>query len=467
MALQRKLVKMTLILALCSSAACAETITFSLSGTMADGGVLSGTMAVDNVAGMVTAANFTVGAPDSDTFTVVGVEGVNSLGVWAIEVTTVANPGSFPKFVIFLPTDTLVGYEGGPLCSNSVLCNPTTYVPSTLIPLGANGGGGTDIPLQSGSACGLAAPNIMFNGENIAGQTTSVVAGQQITLTGQVPACESAANQKWSLPAGTAVGGWVGTDELGAVTPLPTNTMSTYGPFYWTIPSSTTYDVTYQYTNTEGKVSPKATAQFQVEGPTAATVSTSVGKVAVNVDPPDLPSGTYLQLGGTSGNVGILFTASATEPPGYSDNFEWVQLITSDEWTETPFVGSVQLCIPTIEPTGATFPGLDTQYPYDLDLNQTDDNPSMPLTSLDKAMSRGFSATMYLMWNSLLSGSIPIPLGHVNWRFTAAAKDTNPTLNKWVETSGGASAGSFVKSSSYPAWTSFVPYTGGLTCADE
>ena len=100
------------------------------------------------------------------------------------------------------------------------------------------------------STCG--APTIMFNGTNVAGQTTYVVAGQEIMLTGQAPdqECVSATvSQQWSLPlengkrTKNAVGGYVvgpnastedpSTPQVGAVTPLPTDTTTTsYGPFY-------------------------------------------------------------------------------------------------------------------------------------------------------------------------------------------------------------------------------------------
>ena len=58
----------------------------------------------------------------------------------------------------------------------------------------------------------------MFNGTNVAGQTTYVVAGQEIMLTGQAPdqECVSATvSQQWSLPlengkrTKNAVGGYV------------------------------------------------------------------------------------------------------------------------------------------------------------------------------------------------------------------------------------------------------------------
>ena len=45
--------------------------TFDLSGTLSDGAVLGGAMILDEVAGTVTAASFTIGAPDSVTTSVI------------------------------------------------------------------------------------------------------------------------------------------------------------------------------------------------------------------------------------------------------------------------------------------------------------------------------------------------------------------------------------------------------------
>ena len=103
--------------------AIAGSVTFELSGTLTDGAVLGGTMTVDQVAGTVTAFNFTIGPPDSLNTSVIDydaavTEGANT--VWL--VSTGVAPGPYPALNIFLPTSTLVGYGGGSLCSVSVSC---------------------------------------------------------------------------------------------------------------------------------------------------------------------------------------------------------------------------------------------------------------------------------------------------------------------------------------------------------
>lgn len=339
--------------------------------------------------------------------------------------------------------------------------------------------------------CG--APTIMFNGANVAGQTTSVVAGQEIMLTGQAPnaACVAATvSQQWLVPmekgsaTKNAVGGYTPTTTsyaTASVTPLPTGTTATsYGPFYFTVPG--TYTMTYQYTvNINGSLgtSPLSTATFTADGPTGTSVlvcggavdetggggctaSGALGKVAI--------LGSSLYFGGTSGtNVGIAMTASATAPSG---NFTWVQLITGDVITETPTGGgAAQTCNPPEVPAAGVFPGLDTAYTYPIinpALTTVYDNPPVGLGAGYNKVSRAFSAKMNLMWTPTADAActgagctIPVPLGSVNWKVSATA-----TLNAggtWVP-SGGGSAGAFVANTAYPTWTNWVTYSGPLVC---
>jgi hypothetical protein len=328
------------------------------------------------------------------------------------------------------------------------------------------------------SECGR--PTIMFYDANIAGKTTNVSVGQEIMLSGQAPnaACVAAtASQQWSAPSSSnAVGGYTATTNPpnGATTPLPTDTTSTsYGPFYWT--TTDTYSITYQYTLTNGQASPIATAKFKVDGPKQTAVLICGGNVSTStgctsngdLGKPAITSA-GLQFGGTSTNVGIEWTASAMAPSG---SFTWVQLITGDVITETPSGGgAVQTCYPPEVPTPGVFPGLDTAYPYPI-VNASgttaNDNPSVGLPSGYDKVSRAFSATMNLMWTPTAASectgdacTIPVPLGYLNWKFNGAAKLVSGT---W-KASGAGSKNSFVASTSYPTWTSWVSYQGSLVC---
>ncbi len=298
-------------------------------------------------------------------------------------------------------------------------------------------------------------PKIMFGGNNVTGTTQSVVVGQQIALSASVslPACTSVSAQQWSTPPGTAVGGYSAAPLSGSVTALPGNTNSTY-TFYW-VYTANPLNMTYQYTMSGGGSSvssPVATATFNVGGPTAVSVGTTTGQVVIN-------SGPVLQFGGSLSNIGITFTATATPPSGYSNNFKWVQLVTNDTRVLTPANGgAVQTCVPTTQPIASTGTGLDTGYPYAV-TSSTNDNPSIALNSANKEETRTFTATMYLLWSSGLANAIPVPLGYVNWQFSGDATLTNAQTNQWSLKSGSGSSNSFTASNSYPSWNSFVSYT--------
>jgi hypothetical protein len=103
-----------------NATACADMMTFNVSGTLTDGAVLGGTITVNEVAGAVTAVSITVGAPDSLTMSVIDADRPigGPLPLWLL-VPGVAPVGTYPELGLILPTSTLVGYDGGPLCTNS------------------------------------------------------------------------------------------------------------------------------------------------------------------------------------------------------------------------------------------------------------------------------------------------------------------------------------------------------------
>ncbi len=95
--------------------------TYQLSGMMTDGAVLGGTMTVDEVAGKVTSASFTIGAPDSFTTSITRQSFALTFPAgtqyWAVY--SAVAPGPYPSLNLLFPTNTLVGYTGGSICSNS------------------------------------------------------------------------------------------------------------------------------------------------------------------------------------------------------------------------------------------------------------------------------------------------------------------------------------------------------------
>jgi hypothetical protein len=162
-------------------------------------------------------------------------------------------------------------------------------------------------------------------------------------------------------------------------------------------------------------------------------------------------TGTTLQLG--TPPRGAVFTGSVkTQPKGGS--FLWVQLIQNETAVLTPITGNVVTC--------SAGTGLDNVYPYSTG-NPTDDNPNLGLQVQYKEETDTFAAQMYLMWSSGLTGSIPVPLGSVTWKWSGDAVQ-NVTKHTWSEKTGTGtkSAGSFQPSNvsqpseGFPTWTSVV-----------
>jgi hypothetical protein len=323
------------------------------------------------------------------------------------------------------------------------------------------------------------APQVMFGGKNVIGTTSSAVVGQQIALSAStsLPTCMSLQSQQWTAPTGTAVGGYTnaaGTGKPdstgGKVQPLPNSNAASF-TFYWTA-AGNPLSVSYSYTMTNGSgsvTSSPVTANFNIAGPTNVTVFTCggtvtgpcssngpLGKVVIN-------NGPQLQFGNvtTNTNVGIQFSASATAPSGSTNTFQWVQIITADTMQLTGC--AVLNCHPQV--MGGSIPGLDTEYLYGTGVS-VNDNPSIGLSPIYTEVSRNFAATMYVMWSSGLTNSIPVPLGSVSWGFSGDATLSNVSKNQWTLKPGAAGNNSpFQSSTSYAQWTAWVPYNGKLSCS--
>lgn len=108
-----------LAIVLCTSGAYAGSVTLYLTGTFADGAALGGTITVDQTAGAVTALNVTIGAPDAGSFTV--SQGYSTGGVY-YNVGMGTTGGIYPSLSLALATTTLVGYNGGAICSTHATC---------------------------------------------------------------------------------------------------------------------------------------------------------------------------------------------------------------------------------------------------------------------------------------------------------------------------------------------------------
>jgi len=331
-----------------------------------------------------------------------------------------------------------------------------------------------------GGPCTPAAPTIVFNGQNIAGKTSFVTVGQQITLSGTAtsPECALAtASQSWSKPSENnaptmkAIGGYVASAASGSVTPLPANTGSTsYGPFYFVYPGI--YTMTYQYTLTNGTKSPVSIATFNAAGP--------IGGYLPVVPYPGLtmdflsactwpngkqePAGNWLVYGKLSGTIcnstgtpGMLFKTPVNYQNSSGGRFFFVQLISRD----------VETGAFTFQSNG----GLDDFYPYPG--MPTSDAPNVGvLNPPDNSQTMDVIANMFLMWQSSTPNSIPVPLGYQTWGVsgTATCAYSCGTAKNWIVTTSQAGPiGKFIVSNAsqtsvgnntlqygYPTWTGRV-----------
>jgi YVTN family beta-propeller protein len=268
--------------------------------------------------------------------------------------------GSFPFGVAFDGTSIWVANNG----SNTVTkLNPKTG--STLGTFPA-GNGPTQLAFDG--------TNIWVTDDvNITGQTTPVVVGQQIALTGVIPSPQNScvSSQTWPLPAGTAIANYSngagGPPDTtgGKVTNLAAGNTSNY-TFYWIAPGNS-LQVKYQYTLTNRAQSPAATAFFNVTAPTQLNVTVqpvSPVDVELEIGSPSLEPGWYAHS-----IAGINFTESETPPNGSGSNnaVEWLQLIlgeTHQLLTKTNVNGCGGGPICNCSPANWAPPELDNNYPY-------------------------------------------------------------------------------------------------------
>jgi hypothetical protein len=161
---------------------------------------------------------------------------------------------------------------------------------------------------------------ILLDGKDVTGSAQSVVVGQQIALKASLAKGVIIQSQSWSIP-GTTVGGYNASLTKGEVVPIDFSRQT--NNFYW-VDSGNSRQVTYTCTLSNGQ-SLAASAIFNVAGPSATIVQTALGKVHIYDN--------RLGLGELTDNkdVGISFSATATQPKGYSGSFQWVQIIDNTE----------------------------------------------------------------------------------------------------------------------------------------
>jgi hypothetical protein len=306
------------------------------------------------------------------------------------------------------------------------------------------------------------------------------IVGQPINLTTPaLPTGVTATSTTWTV-GGPNIGGYMVASNVSSATVTPTELKTHSLNAYW-VYQGQGIPVTYKYcVNIPGvgnQCSPKATAAFNVSGPTASIGTASLGW---SVTAPFLGchSLQFLVFGllfpnSTSCTTtpfvpGIAFSATnVSSVPEGGGQFSWVQLVRKDVLsgvepgvTVKPLIGEV---------------GLDNTYPYNWDApgaTQVGDTPAVALQNTLAVETRDFKAKMYLMWTSNVDpSSIPVPVGYVTWRIYGTAARKN---QYWGFASSGPTTATYQASTdigppSYglPTWTTLVTNTNGTTSGSE
>jgi hypothetical protein len=290
-----------------------------------------------------------------------------------------------------------------------------------------------------------ASPNITFTGQtqSLNGTTQSAVVGQQIALTASftLPPGITVQSQSWSVP-GTTVGRYTASVDSGTTSATDFTQQST--TFYW-VDAASSRTITFTLNLSDGS-QPSASVTFDVNGPVSATLTVTSGPftpaIFNSASPPKV------QVGNGTTIAGITFTAGASSGDS-GGQYSFVQIINTSAITRTDSIAG------TCHETVGT--GLDTVYPYgSVTATTTNDSPSTGFYATDEEIITTESFTMYLLWQPSVSPSIPVPIGYVNWQWSADVVQTSPSPPLWsmsTTTPPASSQSGFTASLIYPQWT--------------
>jgi hypothetical protein len=307
-------------------------------------------------------------------------------------------------------------------------------------------------------------PEILFGGADITGPAQSAVVGEQIALTtiAPLPSGVTITALSWTVP-GTSTGGFPGNTPLMGIPvpggPLHTDSTQASITFFWA-DAAFLRVVQYQATLSTGETT-TSSALFNVVSPTMPVDASQLGanQIVAGANGASSVVLTGVPIPGFVQNVGILFSPAVTPPPGYTGDFQFVQLVDNfNIYSDGP------------PAPACSYSGLDVWYPYldTLPQNQPPlqayDSPGagLPAAANYFAVSATFAAHMYIMWQPNLPASIPVPLGNIAWGWSGYAisqggvwlLDLTDPINK----PNSGFAGPFVASTLYLSWVSIVPY---------
>lgn len=285
--------------------------------------------------------------------------------------------------------------------------------------------------------------SMQCNGSVISGgaAAANAVVGQAITLTTQPSAATLAAlpipltfaSTTWTV-GGTNIGGYSAANDIAIASVTPTTLTGSGLTTYWAYPGSA-IPVTYQYCiNPGGLCITAETASFNVTGPVGGSMPVLTFSPTVTIGSftscGDNPGGPYLIYGAGGGlacsGEGTITTAGIGfgPPTGYTNtnggSFEIVQLISGD--------------VITGGAGGSYGTGIDSgSYPYSTTFPAYD-SPKLYLPPTATNVTRTFTATMFLMWQSGTANSIAVPIGYQTWGFSGGATCSSScgTVGNWT-----------------------------------
>jgi hypothetical protein len=302
-----------------------------------------------------------------------------------------------------------------------------------------------------------ASVQISRNGINITDPQPSaqnVFVGEQVSLVGSVqglPSGVAITSQRWAIDA-TTVGGFsvdpgidgtgnAGPQTLGKVLPTDFSKISTI--FYWVAPSSTTATTQRAHltVSLSNGTALTGSATFALSGPDFVQSVPKLGHAQARSAGPH----SVLVSFGTENLTapGIYVVPPASAPANHPGVFTWIQILSKDHF----IIDSTSTCDLLTE--GA----LDDRAPaatgamYDWpDFNFDDSNISVV---------RDFSARAYALWSPNISGSIPVPIAHLDWGFTMVA--TKRIAGPQVNYAAFPMPAALTQSSEYPQWSDVHP----------
>ena len=286
-------------------------------------------------------------------------------------------------------------------------------------------------------------PIILLGSTDVTNRTSTVIVGQQITLS--VSAGGTLSSVSWTVP-GTIVGGYAGSTS-GSGQTSGTKLAQTPTTFYW-VDSGSSRTVTVKVVLSSG-ASGSASATFNVVAPTGSMSATALTSANISID----TSCGYLcaHYGPSGSSGGVHFANAYTVPSGYTGTFQWVQVGTTSGSRTSSSTGTTQ----SYGPCG----GVDTTYPYDTH-NPTNDSPVNELNSGYKDRRRGDSFTMTLMFQPTSASSIFVPIAEVpwSWGFDATSGDGGLTWTFASKTAAGILSPS--PTTNFPTWATNLDACG-------